>query len=158
MSGGNSTHKGEVRSTRLNPQTDRKYEKYRDENELNDSEAVRRLIRRAIESEEEDTLDKLEVDDELRDRVEAAREDGETLDDAVRRLLRVGIASVGDENSTSRLTAAGVVLFLGGVPAALATAGNTEAAFAIVLTLVLWVLFGGAVSSGMEYFRSRTGF
>lgn len=119
---------------------------------------LREVIEDGLEARRGDVLDTLGASDELRDRVEEAREEGETLDDAVRRLLRVGIASAGDENSTSRLTAAGVVLVLGGVPAALASTGNVESAFAIVLTLVLWVLFGGAVSSGMEYVRSRVGF
>lgn len=122
-----------------------------------EEDVVRRVLREAVEGWEDDVLDELEADDDLRERVEAAREEGETLDDAVRRLLRVGAKSVGDENSTSRRTAAGVILLIGGGPAALAALGAPEAAFSGVAAMFLWVLFGGVISTAIENTRSRLG-
>ncbi|MFY4815021.1 hypothetical protein ACOJIV_20350 [Haloarcula sp. AONF1] len=144
MSGENSRHKGDVRSTRLNPQTDRKYVDYRDENELTDSGAVRRLIRRGIEAEEEDSLDKLDVDDELREQVEAVREDGETLDDAVRRLLRAGVEASEEDTPASlkdRVTGAVGVFIIMAVPVGAALTGEPGTAMSFVLMYSALVLF-----------------
>ena len=144
MSGENSRHKGDVRSTRLNPQTDRKYVDYRDENELTDSGAVRRLIRRGIEAEKEDSLDKLDVDDEFREQVESVREDGETLDDAVRRLLRAGVVASEESSPASlkdRVFGALGVFIVMSVPVGYAIIGNAETAMLFVLMYSAVVLF-----------------
>jgi len=58
-------------------------------------DVVRRFLERAVEARDEDALDAIGVgeDDDLRAAVEEAREDGEPLDDAVRRLVREGLSS-----------------------------------------------------------------
>lgn len=158
MSGENSRHKGDVRSTRLNPQTDRKYTNYRDENELTDSGAVRRLIRRGIEAGEEDTLDKLEVDEELRDRVEEAREEAETLDDAVRRLLRAGVDASGNSGPASLkqriLGALGVVLLMI-APVGSALIGDGGTAVLFVFFYASLILFNPQLSRVEKYISDK---
>lgn len=56
-------------------------------------EIVRELIVDGLERREQDTVDAIGGDDELRHLVDLAREDGEDRPDAVRRLLREGVRS-----------------------------------------------------------------
>jgi hypothetical protein len=93
--------------------------------EKNKSAFLRSLIVDGLDAKDRDVLDAIDASDELREAVEARREEGEPLDDAARRLLREG-ADARERERTPKaraLGAAGVALIVGTVAAAYTVGG-----------------------------------
>jgi len=61
-----------------------------------DKAVIRRFLTEAVEAREADTLEKIGIDEALRALVEREQNPGEPLDDAVRRLVRVGAEQTQD--------------------------------------------------------------
>jgi hypothetical protein len=72
-----------------------------------EADLARDLFTEALEAREDDVLDTIGASDELRELVEENREEGETLDAAVRRLVRKG--------GQMRTTYRGIVVFTAGI-------------------------------------------
>jgi len=96
--------------------------------EENKSAVLRSVVADGLDAKDRDVLDAIDASDELREAVEARREEGEPLDDAARRLLREG-ADASEELERERtpkeraLGAAGVATVVGTVAVAYAAGG-----------------------------------
>jgi len=132
--------------------------------EENKSAFLRSLIVDGLDAKDRDVLDAIGVSDELREAVERRRKDGESLDDASRRLLR---ASVAEARPTRRTRRDRLITGLGGagvaaVPIALVALGLVvggvlggvlAALFAIALSVVAFA-FGDLVGDAVGRFQA----
>jgi hypothetical protein len=124
--------------------------------EENKSAFLRSVVADGLDAKDRDVLDAIDASEELRAAVEARREEGEPLDDAARRLLRVGVAAAEPTKRSPRdrlLTAVGGIGIAGVTAAAFWYAGPVGA----VLAVVLWGLvfaFGDLVGAAVGRFES----
>lgn len=131
------------------------------------SDFLREVIDEGVRSKQTDVLDAIRASDELRDAVEARREDGEALDDAVRRVLREGVAATADREPTARARL-GVALYAGTLPAsalALTAAAGVVAGWGAgavvgVATIVTWaaaIAYADVVAGAFVRLQERVG-
>jgi hypothetical protein len=134
---------------------------------VSEEEMLREVAEGGLRARRGDVLDAIDASDELREAVEARREDSEPLDDAVRRLLRQGIAATADREPTSRARLA-VALYAGTLPAsalALTAAAGVVAGWAAgavvgVATIVTWaaaIAYADVVAGAFVRLQERVG-
>jgi hypothetical protein len=107
--------------------------------EENKSAVLRSVVADGLDAKDRDVLEAIEASDELREAVEARREEGEPLDDAARRLLREGAQASGERDRTPKtraLVVLGVTLVVGTVAVAYVVGGVAPA----VGMFVVWAL------------------
>jgi hypothetical protein len=80
-----------------------------------EEDVARDLLTDALEARDEDALDAIGASDELREAVEEHREEGESLDGAVERLLRVGVDGERPEPDLTERMGIGVAVALLGL-------------------------------------------
>jgi len=123
-----------------------------------EAEVVRRFLREAITARNEDALDKIGADDDLRAAVEGVQEDGEALDDAVRRLVREGVeADTSDPTLKDRVVLAAVFMIAAIIPTALAGTGDVIFAIGFVCALGGSIIIEPYTRRAGEYTEARLG-
>jgi len=128
--------------------------------EENKSAVLRSVVADGLDAKDRDVLDAIDASDELREAVEARREEGEPLDDAARRLLREG-ADASEELERERtpkeraLGAAGVGTVVGTVAGAYA-AGGVLGGLAVFVIWALAFAYVDVVVRGVAGFLEAT--
>lgn len=83
----------------------------------------------------------VKVSEELKSRIEAAQQDGETRSACLRRLIRTGLDNQTADSLTNRISTAIALVILGGYPSLAAYSGAPTLAVGFIGFLVLLALF-----------------